>query len=153
MGDRRLVEATASSSPVVVEPDRDAHSGIAGWVSLGLPVAGDGHRSAGAMPAFELVVTCAEGAMTLAVHGELDVEAAPMLARSLESFPDQPAEPSVVVDLDRMSFVDAAGLRAFVPSIRRLAARGERLVVRRPSPLARTVLEVSGLAAALSIEP
>ena len=78
-----------------------------------------------------------------------------MLARSLESLPREPGAPgapSLVVDFHRVSFVDAAGLRAFVPSIRRLAARGERLVVRRPSPLSRTVLEVSGLAAGLSIE-
>lgn len=148
----QFVEAKTSVLPVATRPEPEAAPRVVVPLSLDLPVAGDGYRSVGAMPAFELVVTCTERATTLAVFGELDVEAAPMLARSLESFPGEPGAPSFVVDLDRMSFVDAAGLRAFVPSIRRLAARGERLVVRRPSPLARTVLEVSGLAAGLSIE-
>ena len=147
-----FVEVRASGLPVAAGRGPEALPRAVVPLSLGLPGAGDGYRSVGAMPAFELVVTCTEGATTLAVFGELDVEAAPMLARSLESLPGEPEAPSFVVDLDRMSFVDAAGLRAFVPSIRRLAARGERLVIRRPSPLARTVLEISGLAAGLSIE-
>ncbi len=147
-----FVEARTSGLPVAAGPGPEALRPAVVPLSLGLPVAGDGYRSVGAMPVFELVVTCTEGATTLAVLGELDVEAAPMLARSLESLPGEPGAPSLVVDLDGVSFLDAAGLRAFVPSIRRLAARGERLVVRRPSPLARTVLELSGLAAGLSIE-
>lgn len=147
-----FVEARAPGLSVAAGPWLGALPRAVVPLSLGLPVTGDGYRSVGAMPAFELVVTCTEGATTLAVFGELDVEAAPMLARSLESLPGEVGAPSVIVDLDRMSFVDAAGLRAFVPAIRRLAARGERLAIRRPSPLARTVLEVSGLAAGLSIE-
>jgi anti-anti-sigma factor len=145
-----FVEASASVvlPTVVGHPAADAPSVVP--LSLGLPV-GDGHQL-GAMPAFELVVTCSEGMTTVAVCGELDMEAAPMLARSLDSFPEADGGPGFAIDLDRMSFVDAAGLRAFVPSIRRLAARGQRLVVRRPSPLALTVLDVSGLAPALAIE-
>lgn len=139
-----------ASAPVLPEPlAEDPPSMVA--PSLGLPRSSVG-KAAAAMPAFELAVTCAEGAITVAVCGELDMEAAPMLAQSLESFPEAHRGTGFAIDLDRMSFVDAAGLRAFVPSIRRLAAEGQRLVVRRPSPLALTVLDVSGLAPALSIE-
>jgi anti-anti-sigma factor len=144
-----FVEAKASVLSMVVAPLAGDRPSIAP-VSLGLPV-GDGHR-VGAMPAFELVVTCSGGTTTVAVCGELDVEAAPMLARSLDSFAEADGGPGFAIDLHRMSFVDAAGLRAFVPSIRRAAARGQRLVVRRPSPLALTILDVSGLAPALAIE-
>jgi anti-anti-sigma factor len=144
-----FVDASASVLPTVVRPMVGDPLNVVP-LSLGLPV-GDGHRL-GAMPAFELVVTCSEGATTVAVCGELDVEAAPMLAGSLDSFLEADGRPGFAIDLDRMSFVDAAGLRALVPSIRRLAARGQRLVVRRPSPLALTVLDVSGLAPALAIE-
>lgn len=147
------VETSAPVLPAAPQPVPEAPPRL-GPLLLGLlPVTCDGQRAGGAMAAFELVVTCGPDSTTVAVCGELDVEAAPMLAESLESFPGAHGGPGLAVDLHRMSFVDAAGLRAFVPSIRRLAARGERLVVRRPSPLAQTILDVSGLAAALSIEP
>jgi anti-anti-sigma factor len=144
-----FVEASASVLPTVVGlPAGDAPSVVP--LSLGLPV--DEGQQVGAMPAFELIVTCSGGTTTVAVCGELDMEAAPMLAQSLDSCPGAGGGPGFAIDLDRMSFVDAAGLRAFVPSIRRLAARGERLVVRRPSPLTLAILDVSGLAPALAIE-
>lgn len=148
--DTRSVEAAASvfslGAELVIEPPL-----VSVTDSLGLPGSGDAFRRPGVMEAFELVVTCSEGLTTLAVYGDLDLEAAPMLARSLASLPGDGGAPSFLVDLDHLSFVDAAGLRAFVPSIRRLAARGERLVVRRPSALTRSILEASGLAAGLSI--
>jgi len=80
------------------------------------------------------------------LFGELDVASAPVLARTV---PPRTAAPAVVLDLARLSFLDAAGLRQLIA----LVSEGRAVTLRCPSRLVRRVLEVTGADVAFEIEP
>jgi len=84
----------------------------------------------------------ADGADTLvAVSGELDLLSLPLFQAELErAATDTPGR--LILDADRLEFVDAAGLRAIVDAHRSL---GDRLVLRSASPQVRRLLILTGL--------
>jgi anti-sigma B factor antagonist len=65
------------------------------------------------------------------VEGELDLAACPdlesALAHAERSRPDR-----IVLDLDRLSFIDAEGLQTLLDASRRSASNGSRLRLTRP---------------------
>jgi anti-anti-sigma factor len=52
---------------------------------------------------------------------------------------------AIVLDLTDVGFIDGSGLRAILVSKTRLEMRGQKLVVRGPSPAVLRAIDVSGL--------
>jgi len=86
----------------------------------------------------------AGGTATLVITGELDLITIPALAWQLDQVLAQSPD-RVVFDLTRVAFVDVAAARLISGATRALPRAG-RPVLRRPSPEARRVLELTGLA-------
>jgi anti-anti-sigma factor len=82
-----------------------------------------------------------EGGRVVAPNGELDISTCPALAGYLQAPPGD----VLVVDLADLTFLDSSGL-GLIHAARREACRtGGSLVVSRPTPSVRRVLEITGL--------
>lgn len=84
----------------------------------------------------------------VAAEGELDAFAEPDLAAALEKVT---GEPSVVVDLDRVSFLDSTALGSIVRSTRARVDRGAQTRVVLPRGSARRIFEMTALDRALPV--
>jgi anti-sigma B factor antagonist len=83
------------------------------------------------------------GLHIVALHGELDLATANGLVEALVEI----AGSTLVVDLADLSFMDSSGIGALVGARKRIRAKGlGELVVTRPTPIVREVLEIVGLA-------
>jgi len=81
----------------------------------------------------------------VSVSGEMDFATAPQVEAALDAAM-RSAATTVVVDLARLRFIDAAGLGVFVRAHDKLdCSRVDEIVVRNPSPLARHLLAISGI--------
>jgi anti-anti-sigma factor len=70
------------------------------------------------------------GRVVVEVVGEVDSYTSPALDLCLRSQAAQPGVRELVVDLGRVTFLDAAGINVLVQADRRCRGRGVRLVVR-----------------------
>ncbi|HEV3322763.1 MAG TPA: STAS domain-containing protein [Solirubrobacteraceae bacterium] len=80
----------------------------------------------------------------LALHGELDLLAAPRLQSELESDAVDAAA-ILVLDLDDVQFMDSAGLRVVLAAHERKVERGQRVVVTLGSPQVQRLLSLAGV--------
>jgi stage II sporulation protein AA (anti-sigma F factor antagonist) len=87
----------------------------------------------------------------LALFGELDVVSAPRLEQVLDEVLGQP-HARVMLDLNRLRFVDSAGVSVLIRAKQRAATEGHTLVLRRPTEQLERVFAVVGLADWLEIE-
>lgn len=85
---------------------------------------------------------------TVVVDGQIDAHTAPDLDAVLLGLP---GDASASVDLSSVTFIDSSGLRVLVRAEKRLAGGGGGLTIVRPSEPVRRLLEITGLAAELSI--
>jgi anti-sigma B factor antagonist len=91
-------------------------------------------------------------AVVLALGGELDLETAPGLRHRLqEALAERPA--TVVVDLERLAFLDSTGISVLVEALKQSERQGGRLLLRRPSPAIHRVLEITGLLELFGLPP
>ena len=90
-------------------------------------------------------------AAMLAVHGELDIETAPVLREALAQVLENQAGP-VVVDLTEVAFMDSTGVHVLFDTLQRLDAENRRLALacREGGPVHR-VLGLVGLLDALTV--
>ena len=95
-------------------------------------------------------VDVGRGTTTVFISGELDLATMPFVSGQLtlvlETRPER-----LVLDLTRTGFLDCGSARMIVATGRSLRA-GRRLVIRRPSPAVRRILELTGLDAQCEIE-
>jgi anti-sigma B factor antagonist len=92
------------------------------------------------------------GAETVvALSGELDVATSAELSEALIELIDG-GSTELVIDLERLAFIDSTGLSAILKAKKKLEGRG-RIVLREPTPMVRQVLEITGLTTALRVEP
>jgi len=91
------------------------------------------------------------GETVVALFGELDVASSQGLSDELVSLIEGGAT-DLVIDLAKLAFIDSTGLSAILRANRELGENGH-LVLREPTPLVRQVLEITGLAGALQVEP
>ncbi|HEV7888571.1 MAG TPA: STAS domain-containing protein [Acidimicrobiales bacterium] len=91
------------------------------------------------------------GGVVLDVQGDIDVATASQLWREIE--PQLDTTRHVVVDLSKVSFIDSTGIGTLVRAVNALRDRGQRLTVRGPSPMTRTVFETVGLTRLVDVEP
>jgi len=100
--------------------------------------------------AVELVVPDGANAPTVVLRGEIDVQFAAKLSTCFETA--LRARPSqIVIDMTELTFIDSTGLNPFVSAEKRLRENGGHLVISHPPPMARRVLEVSGLTEVFTI--
>ncbi len=98
--------------------------------------------------AFE--VTFSRGTAILVIIGELDLNTMPLLSERLSLILRQKPR-RLVVDMARTSFMDCGSARLIAGAARSLPDTG-RLVIRRPSPAVRRVLELTTLDADCEIQ-
>src|SRR5215207_1881894 len=105
-----------------------ARCGAVGWAGFGVYVG-----------------EAVDGVGVVRVAGELDTATAGLLEDGLSLASVMPGD-RVVVDFSRLTFMDAAGLRAVVAAHeRRVAAGTGGLVIRGASGIVRRVFELTGL--------
>jgi anti-sigma B factor antagonist len=93
---------------------------------------------------FAISLTRAAGAVTVALHGEVDVLTVDKVRLALaEAVEQRPG--SIVVDLAGLSFIDSTGLGALVFGFQRARDEGIAFRLAGPSPSVRQILVVSGL--------
>ncbi|MFF3689601.1 STAS domain-containing protein [Streptomyces sp. NPDC002187] len=78
------------------------------------------------------------------VQGELDIATAPHLRLVLQSCADRRED--ITLDLRRLDFVDASGLRPLVEAHHRARRQGNTFTIATPSPAVRRVLTLTRLA-------
>ncbi len=100
----------------------------------------------------QILVSHLKGDVYVALAGELDGATAPFLVRTLVEV-NQTLEGDLVLDIKQLSFIDSTGLSVFVSQQKKAAAKGQKLVIYAPSPMARRLFEITGLEEVLTIEP
>jgi anti-anti-sigma factor len=108
--------------------------------------------AAGKPPPLQIFVRAEEGRTRVILVGELDDSTAPDLRAQLAQVTTDAAG-DLVLDIGLLTFVDSTGLAIFVAQHKKLRAQGSRLTISSPSPMARRLLEITGLTQILSIEP
>jgi len=84
-----------------------------------------------------------DGVVVVALEGEVDLCAAPELEATLNRVAAGPAS-SIVVDLDRVSFMDSAGVHVLL-QFSLAHGNGTRLTLTRGSRQVRRLFEVTGV--------
>jgi anti-anti-sigma factor len=80
----------------------------------------------------------------LRLEGELDMRAAPALKTKLD-VPAARERPRAIVNLERLSYVDSAGLGVLIAALKTYRGKGGALVLVGPQPTVRHVLEITRL--------
>jgi anti-sigma B factor antagonist len=83
-----------------------------------------------------------EAVITLA--GELDLASAPVLHELLLEAASAGIE-TIKIDIQRLTYIDSAGLGVLVSAHKRLESNGGSLVISGPTPRVMRVLSISGL--------
>jgi anti-sigma B factor antagonist len=99
---------------------------------------------------FEANVSQTDGTTVVSLCGELDVSSSSGLSDELVGLIEA-GTTDLIIDLAKLAFIDSTGLSAILRANRKLE-RGH-LVLRKPNPIVRQVLEITGLTGALRIEP
>lgn len=90
------------------------------------------------------------GLVTVTLDGELDLASSPQLRGVLHATMHAGR---VVLDLTRLDFCDAAGLRALLEVEQELTRRGARMELANPCPMMMRVLAITGLDRYFTIAP
>ncbi len=93
---------------------------------------------------FGVAVQFASDRVVVRVSGEVDLRTAPTVAAALGSLADG-GPPHVVLDLNELTFMDAAGLGVIVHLASRLTATDGHLTVRSAPALTRQILDLTGV--------
>lgn len=79
----------------------------------------------------------------LRLFGEIDMAAVPVLERSLRAA-ESNGNSAIVVDLERVTFIDASGLRAFLGAAKRAGRSGRTFTITRAPAVVQRVLQITG---------
>ncbi|HYN95708.1 MAG TPA: STAS domain-containing protein [Pilimelia sp.] len=94
------------------------------------------------------------GVVRVCVTGEVDLATATQLRTALtDELSLSPAPRRVEVDVDGVPFMDSAGINVLAKALTEAADLGIELVLTRPRPGVRRVLEVTGLLGAFGLSP
>jgi anti-anti-sigma factor len=95
------------------------------------------------MGKLEVTTRRRNGAATVAVQGELDIDTAPRLdAALLDAERERPA--TLRLDLGGLVFIDSTGLRSVLAAHRRAEGEGRKLALQNLQPEVARVLEMTG---------
>jgi anti-sigma B factor antagonist len=93
-----------------------------------------------------------EGALLVTAKGELDLAAAPRLATVL-SIATAGAEPTVVLDLTAVDFIDSTALGAIMHASTEAEATGKKMLVVALEGPVRRLLEITNLTGRFRVYP
>ena len=82
--------------------------------------------------------------VVLRLAGEVDVKSAPALRQKLDERATA-ERPRMILNLERLRYIDSAGLGVLVGGLKSYAARGGRLVLVALGPEIRHILEITRL--------
>jgi anti-sigma B factor antagonist len=99
--------------------------------------------------ALTVAVADEDGHVVVRLTGELDLSGITTLESRLAPVLRRADLDEIVFDLADLGFIDSSGLAVLVKT----AASGKRVRLRRPSPLVREVVAVTGLDSLLPVEP
>jgi anti-anti-sigma factor len=96
-----------------------------------------------------------DGRVVVVVRGDVDGFSCDRLSRELLVAASGPhaIDATIVLDLTDVAFIDSSGLRAILVSKTRLEMRGQKLVLRAPSPEVLRAIDASGVRELFGIEP
>jgi anti-anti-sigma factor len=97
------------------------------------------------LPIWKFSLLDRDGAHVVALAGELDLDAADTVRRTLIDQLDRPPAATVVADLTGVTFVDSAALGALIGAYRHAADRGRRFVVTGAAQGVRRVMQIAGV--------
>jgi anti-sigma B factor antagonist len=103
-----------------------------------------GERPAVFLPSFEISITTKGDLHVIRVEGELDLSECSQLERALREAEASPST-RILLDLDELTFIDAAGLSVLVAAWRRSAVDGNRLRVTRGGGSVASMLHLTAL--------
>lgn len=78
--------------------------------------------------------------VVVTIGGELDLNAAGELAKSLREVLTASRAPCLIIDMTYLSFIDSTGLGVLISTENRAQALGESMVLVHPPPLVRRLL-------------
>ncbi|HUR22816.1 MAG TPA: STAS domain-containing protein [Acidimicrobiales bacterium] len=104
-------------------------------------------------PGFSLVFSRALGKVIVHVHGPLDGISAPALKARLLDIIDNQGNRQVVLDLRKMTSVDAAGLFVLADALKRMDDYGGELLLSGPTSAVDEQLRAVGLGETYGITP
>jgi anti-sigma B factor antagonist len=90
--------------------------------------------------------------VVVSLDGELDMASAPLLQRAIEDV-ELASRPLLVLDLERLEFIDSTGLRIILSTHKRCQERDQELAVTRGSQQVERLLSVTGMAEHLRTVP
>ncbi|RLV01282.1 sulfate transporter [Streptomyces griseocarneus] len=102
------------------------------------------------VPAFAMRERVAYGAIIIELHGELDILADQVLCPRVDALTER-FRVDVLIDLRRVTFLDASGIRLLLRARQRVLARGGRLRLVRGTPRVTKVLRLAGVESAFTI--
>lgn len=85
--------------------------------------------------------------VVLSLDGELDMANAPRLQHAIDS--EDAGARAVVLDLQRLTFLDSTGLRVILAALEHCQERGQQFAITRGSEQVQRLLSVTGVAAHL----
>lgn len=106
---------------------------------------GDMRLRTGSLPGFRVTKAAgADGAVSISVVGEIDMQTAPALTQVIEETVAS-VPPEVSLDLEECPFIDSSGIVVLVRAATDLAASGRALTVRHAQRAVRNVLRTAGI--------
>lgn len=85
-----------------------------------------------------------ENTLILRLHGELDVHTAEIFKAEADELLDL-GPSNVILNVEEVTFIDSSGLGAILGRFKRISSAQGRMVIVRPKPHIRQILELSGL--------
>jgi anti-anti-sigma factor len=99
---------------------------------------------------FGVTVSIDDGTATVVLKGELDLSGIQSATQAIEQAEAAPVR-MVVLDLEGLTFMDSTGLEVVLRAAQRAREAGRRLVVARPSPYVKRLLELTAIDQSLDI--
>src|SRR3954451_22613107 len=99
---------------------------------------------------FSVTVSSNGDSTTVFFKGELDLAGVEDARRAVEEA-EQDSALMLVLDMSGLTFMDSSGLEVVLRSARRARESGRRLVVQRPSPYVKRLLEMTAIDQSLDI--
>ena len=93
---------------------------------------------------FDIDIVERDGAVYVAVEGELDVATAPQLDEKITQA-EARVTPLIVIDLAGVEFMDSTALQVLLKAEARSQSNGRRLRLTSPSPQVQRLFEVAGV--------
>jgi anti-anti-sigma factor len=100
----------------------------------------------------DIGVTCSDGIAVMRMSGELDVSNAEWLYECLHDAMDAGIF-EIVLDLERLTFMDSTGLSVLAGANRRISAAGGRLTVLSPTPIVKRLFDTARVVPSLNVRP